>query len=114
VSSFDVPTVEVDGLPPEALVLDVREDDEWAAGHIKQAVHIRMYDVPPTLTADPGRLPLGTPIVVVCAVGARSAQVTGWLIRQGYNAVNLTGGMHAWAHAGRPMTSDTGAPPTVL
>jgi rhodanese-related sulfurtransferase len=114
VSSFDVPTVGVDGVPDGAALLDVREDDEWAAGHIEGAMHIPMYDVPTVLADDPGPLVPGRQIVVICAVGARSAQVTAWLIRQGYDAVNLSGGMHAWADAGQPMISESDAPPTVL
>jgi rhodanese-related sulfurtransferase len=52
-------------------------------------------------------------IVVVCKMGGRSAQVTAWLNQQGYDAVNLDGGMLAWATAGRPMVSDDGRPPHV-
>ena len=44
-----------------------------------------------------------TPVVVVCAVGARSARVAAWLNMQGYQAINLDGGMNAWIHAGRPI-----------
>src|ERR1700759_3556375 len=106
VNSFDVPSVTVDELGADAFLLDVREDDEWAAGHIAEATHIPMNTLPPTLAKDPQRL--NGPIVVVCAVGGRSAQVTAWLNQQGYDATNLIGGMHAWAQAGRPMVSDTG------
>jgi rhodanese-related sulfurtransferase len=112
VNSFDVPSVTVDELGTDVFLLDVREDDEWAAGHIAEAIHIRMNELPPTLAQDPGRL--AGPVVVVCAVGGRSGQVTAWLNQQGYEATNLVGGMHAWAQAGRPMVSDTGGPATVL
>ena len=44
-----------------------------------------------------------TPVVVVCAVGARSARVAGWLNAQGYQAINLDGGINAWLQAGRPI-----------
>ena len=46
---------------------------------------------------------------MVCKVGGRSAQVVQYLNQAGWTAVNLDGGMHAWAAAGRPMVSDTGA-----
>jgi rhodanese-related sulfurtransferase len=46
-------------------------------------------------------------------VGSRSAQVTAWLNRQGFQAANLDGGMLAWATSKRAMVSDTGAPPHV-
>jgi rhodanese-related sulfurtransferase len=113
-SSFNVPTVLVDELAPDALLLDVREDDEWAAGHIEQAMHIPMGEVPAKLAQHGAELSPDTQVVVVCAVGGRSARVTAFLIQQGYDAVNLSGGMHAWADAGRPMVSDTGSAPAVL
>jgi rhodanese-related sulfurtransferase len=114
VSPFDVPSVQVDAVPAGAILLDVREDDEWDAGHIEDAIHVPMNSVPAKLANDPGPLTPDAAIVVVCAVGGRSGQVTAWMVQQGYNAVNLVGGMHAWAHAGRPMISATGAAPTVL
>jgi rhodanese-related sulfurtransferase len=53
-------------------------------------------------------------VVCVCRVGARSAQVTAYLVEQGYDAVNMDGGMAAWEADGRPMVSETGQPATVL
>ena len=92
----------------------MREDYEWQAGHIAGARHIPMNSIPATLANDPGELTPDTPIFVICAMGGRSAQVAAWLNRQGYEAVNVAGGMHAWEDAGRPMVSDTGADPTVV
>jgi rhodanese-related sulfurtransferase len=109
-----VPTTGVDQVDSATLLLDVREDQEWAAGHIEAAIHIAMSQIATTLAQTPTALPADQPIVVVCAVGARSAQVTAWLNQLGYQASNLTGGMHAWADAGRAMISDTGRPATVL
>ncbi len=91
-----------------AVLLDVREDDEFAAGHIAGAVHVAMNTVPRRWQEDPDLVPDGRPVVVVCKVGGRSAQVTGWLRQRGVEAHNLDGGMLAWAHDGRPMTSDDG------
>jgi rhodanese-related sulfurtransferase len=107
---FDVPTVTVDRIPDDAVLLDVREPDEWAAGHVDGATHVPMNEIP----ARVGQLDESADIVVVCKVGGRSAQVTAWLKRQGYRATNLEGGMLAWAAARRPMVSDTGAPPEVI
>jgi rhodanese-related sulfurtransferase len=106
---FDVPSVPVDKIPENAVLLDVREPDEWAVGHVEGAVHVPMNDVPAALD----RLDRDAEIVVVCKVGGRSAQVTAWLNQQGYQAKNLDGGMLSWAAARRPMVSDTGAPPAV-
>jgi rhodanese-related sulfurtransferase len=98
-----VPTVDAAAVPADAVLLDVREDDEWAAGHIPGAVHVPMMRVPQQLQHEPGPLTPDATIVVVCKVGSRSAQVTAWLRQQGYDATNLAGGMYAWEAAGRPM-----------
>ncbi len=107
-----VPTVSIDGVPdplPEGLaVLDVREDDEWDAGHVEGAVHIPLRDLPARI----GDVPAAQTLVV-CKVGARSAQAVAYLAQQGYDVVNLDGGMLDWAAAGRPMVSETGEPPYV-
>jgi rhodanese-related sulfurtransferase len=109
---FPVPTVAVDEVPADAVLLDVREDDEWAAGHIEGAQHIPMNRVPQQVAYGES-LPADRPIVVICKMGGRSAQVTAWLKQQGFDAANLDGGMLAWATAGRPMVSADGAPPAV-
>lgn len=106
--------VTVDSLPTCSLLLDVREDDEWRAGHIDEAIHVPMNLLPNRLAYEPGPLTPQARIVVVCKMGARSAHVTAWLNDQGYDAVNLDGGMLAWAVAGRPMSSDDGRPPRVV
>jgi rhodanese-related sulfurtransferase len=107
----DVPSVDPAGVPSGARVLDVREPDEWDAGHIEGALHIPLADLPGRLgelAADDGSL------VVVCRSGNRSGRAVAWLARNGYDAVNLDGGMGAWAASGRPMVSETGDTPTVL
>lgn len=104
-----VPSIEVAAVPADATFLDVREDDEWAAGHIAGATHVPMQQVPERL-AD---LPAGE-VVVVCRAGSRSARVTAFLRENGTAATNLTGGMQDWAANGRPMVSETGQPPEVI
>lgn len=108
-----IPTVSIDGVPdplPEGLaVLDVREQVEWDHGHIEGAVHVPLMDLPQRL----GDVPDGQ-VLVVCKVGGRSGQAVGWLAQQGYDVVNLDGGMLDWAAAGRPMVSETGRPPQVV
>ena len=105
-----VPTVSAAEVPEDAVVLDVREDDEWVAGHIEGATHIPLGDVPARLDD----VPEGDPIYVTCRGGGRSARAAAWLNRNGYDAVNVAGGMGAWQEAGRPMVSETGQPPTVV
>ena len=108
-----IPTVTIDGVPdplPEGLhVLDVREPVEWAYGHIEGAQHIPLRKLPERLAEVPAEQ-----LLVVCKVGGRSAQAVAWLTQQGFDAVNLGGGMLDWADAGRPMVSDTGNPPQVV
>ncbi len=104
-----VRTVSATEVPEDAVLLDVREDDEWAAGHAEGAVHIPMGDVPARLA----EVPEGDPLYVVCRSGGRSARVAAWLDRNGYDAVNVGDGMGGWQAAGRPMVSETGQPPFV-
>lgn len=110
---MSIPTVTVDGVPdplPEGLhILDVREDLEWAYGHIEGATHIPLSELPSRVSEVPDGQTL-----VVCKIGGRSAQATMWLANQGYDVVNLDGGMLDWEAAGRPMVSDTGNPPQVV
>jgi rhodanese-related sulfurtransferase len=109
----DIPSVTVDEIGADAFVLDVREPYEWEAGHIAGATHVPMNSIPATVQYEPQRVPADRRVHVVCAVGGRSGQVAAWLAHQGYDAVNVAGGMHAWAAAGRPMVSETGAAPRV-
>jgi rhodanese-related sulfurtransferase len=96
-------------LPPGLVVLDVREQFEWDAGHITEAVHVPLMQVPGRLA----EIPPGQPILVVCKVGARSAQAAGFLQANGREAVNLAGGMMAWEQIGRPMVAESDAEPMV-
>lgn len=96
-------------LPAGAVLLDVREPYEWAAGHIDSAVHIPIGE----LTRRLGEIPQGDPLYVICRSGSRSARVAEFLRGQGTRAVNVSGGMQDWAAAGRPMVSDTARPPEV-
>jgi rhodanese-related sulfurtransferase len=82
-----------------ALLLDVREQDEWVAGHAATAVHLPMSRIGQEYQT----LPADRQIVCVCHVGARSAAVADALRGAGWDAVNLAGGMVAWEHAGLPI-----------
>ncbi|MGW9171256.1 rhodanese-like domain-containing protein [Streptomyces decoyicus] len=103
-----VPTVGVDALTSEDFLLDVREDDEWEAGHAEGALHIPMSE----FVARYGELTEAAPedgkVYVLCRVGGRSAQVAQYLIQQGVDAVNVAGGMQAWEAAGRPVSDGKG------
>lgn len=92
----------------EVVLLDVREEQEWQAGHAPQAVHA------PLSRLDLGDLPLDRPIVAVCRSGNRSGQLTAALAPRGIDIVNLVGGMGAWQAAGLPVVRDDGSPGQVL
>jgi rhodanese-related sulfurtransferase len=106
---MDLPSIAADQLSADHFLLDVREQHEWDAGHATGALHVPMGDVPARFA----ELPADADVVVVCHMGGRSAQVTAWLLEQGYACRNLTGGMIAYAGAGRPLQSENGQPPNV-
>jgi rhodanese-related sulfurtransferase len=101
-----VPTVAVADLPADAPMLDVREADEWVAGHAPAARHLPMSELPARLD----ELPDDDPLYVVCRSGGRSARVVAYLAGQGYPAVNVDGGMKAWSAQGRDVVADSGTP----
>jgi rhodanese-related sulfurtransferase len=104
-----VPQVMSTELPAGAFLLDVREDDEWVAGHAPDAVHVRLGE----LGARAGELPRDREVYVICRSGTRSAYAAQALGGAGLNAINVADGMTGWAVAGRPMISEDGAEPYV-
>ena len=85
----------------DALVLDVREQSEWADGHIGGAKHIPLGQLK-NRVGDLEKYK-GRPVVAVCRSGNRSAHACGLLKKAGFeNVNNLAGGMAAWEQAGMP------------
>ncbi|MES4886942.1 rhodanese-like domain-containing protein [Streptomyces sp. NPDC096012] len=109
-----MPTAEVTDLKDGDFLLDVRENDEWRAGHAEGALHIPMSE----FVARYGELTEAAPqdgrVHVICRSGGRSAQVTMYLVQQGIDAVNIDGGMQGWQAAGRPVITEDGKPGFVL
>ena len=105
-----VPAVSVTDLPAGAALLDVRESDEWVAGHAPGATHLPMSE----LTGRMDELPDDDPLYVVCRSGGRSARVVAYLAGHGYPAVNVGGGMQAWAQQGRDVVAEGGAAPQIV
>jgi DMSO/TMAO reductase YedYZ molybdopterin-dependent catalytic subunit/glyoxylase-like metal-dependent hydrolase (beta-lactamase superfamily II) len=89
-----------------AALVDVREPDEWREGHVAGAILLPMGEV----QARRGELPADPRIIVMCRSGGRSAAVAATLCAQGFDAVNLTGGLCAWQAAGFPVVTGPAAP----
>lgn len=87
-----------------AHVIDVRESDEYAAGHVPGAELLPLGLIPVRVQD----LPTHGPVYVICASGGRSAQAAEYLSGIGIDARSVAGGTSAWAHSGRPF--ETGAP----
>ena len=105
-----IPSIDVMAVAPNAHLLDVREQDEWDAGHVEGSQHIPMGQLLGRL----GEVPTDRDVVVVCRVGSRSAQVTAYLGQHGYDVLNLDGGLEAWVTAGRPLVATGGTTARVL
>ena len=110
VSTPENAEIQLEQLPADGVLLDVREDEEWIAGHAPDAVHVPMTE----LAARLDDLPAATPLYVICRSGGRSARVTEYLNTNGWDAVNVIGGMSGWEQAGRPLVAETDAAPTVI
>jgi rhodanese-related sulfurtransferase len=93
-----------------AVLLDVREDDEWTAGHAPDAVHVPLGALP----ARRAEVPTDRPVVVACRSGRLSALAARQLVAGGVDAHNLSGGMAAWARAGLPVVDRRGRAGTVV
>ena len=81
-----------------AVLLDVREQQEWDAGHAPQALHV------PLSSLEAAALPPG-PVLAICRSGNRSGVAAQQLADAGVDVRNVAGGMLAWAEAGLPMAT---------
>jgi rhodanese-related sulfurtransferase len=98
-----VPAAEV---PAGAFLLDVREDDEWDAGHVPGALHIPLGELGARYT----EIERDRPLFVICRSGNRSGHAAHALAGAGWDARNVSDGMMGWQAAGLPMTSESGTP----
>ena len=92
------------------VLLDVREAEEWVAGHVAGALFIPIGEIQARLD----EIPSDRRVVVICRSGGRSAVVTEALNSVGVDAVNLAGGITAWSSEGRPVVTDGGNPGKVI
>lgn len=89
-----------DAIANQGFVLDVREDYEWQDGHVPNAKHIPMNEVPNRLD----ELDDGARIFVICRGGVRSLTIANYLEQQGYDVVSVAGGTQAWVDSGRELS----------
>jgi rhodanese-related sulfurtransferase len=101
-----VPAAEV---PADVLLVDVREPDEWTAGHAPGAMHIPLGQLGARYT----EIPQDGRVYLICRAGSRSNQAALALAGAGWDVVNVSDGMTGWAAAGRPMTNESGTTPYV-
>jgi rhodanese-related sulfurtransferase len=94
----------------DPLLIDVREADEYAAGHIEGAINIPLR----TLADNLDKVPSDRPVIVYCASGHRSGLGTAALAMLGYGNVRaFPGGWHVWSQAGEPVATDSAAAASV-
>ncbi len=107
---MNVESVNPTDLPEGAHLIDVREQGEWDAGHAENAKHLPAS----SLLENLDKLPEDDTVYVVCRSGGRSAQVTQWLNLNGFEAVNVMGGMDEWVESGLPIVCDGDAEPFII
>ena len=90
----------------EIQILDVREPNEWQAGHVEGSVHLPLN----RLMGGGEDLDPGRPVAVVCSVGARSEVGALMLRARGFDAYNVEGGLQRWLAEGYPLVTDDGSP----
>ncbi len=95
---------------PEVVLLDVRERNEWDAGHAARAVNLPLSE----LAERAAELDVNRATICICKSGGRSGRATAYLAQLGVPIVNMTGGMLAWAEMGLPIVTDDGTPGGVL
>ncbi|WP_026918519.1 rhodanese-like domain-containing protein [Gordonia shandongensis] len=104
----EIETVEVGDLPDDftdvtdAVLLDVRENDEWCEAHVRGALHIPLDDVPARID----EIDLESELLVVCRTSGRSFRLAQYLSMRGIPGTVVKGGMVAWQGHGKPV--DTG------
>jgi len=106
----DVPQISRDELEDDAVILDVRNQDEWDLGHAPGAMHIPLDQ----LAERRGELPELDVLPVTCRGGGRASRATAWLNQNGWDAANLTDGMLGWKAAGRALVTEQGGDPDVM
>ncbi len=102
---MEIPQIDIDALAAAqargATILDVRNADEYEAGHVPGATCIPLGE----LTTRVSDIPSASPLYVICAAGRRSQRACEFLAPHGHDVVNVAGGTGAWIDAGQPVAS---------
>jgi rhodanese-related sulfurtransferase len=106
----EIEAVDAQAGSSDRVLLDVREPDEWEAGHAPGAYWIPLAELERART----EIPFNKHVVCVCRSGARSERAAEALISWGFEAMNMAGGMRAWAAAGLPVVRDDETPGAVI
>ena len=101
---MDVPEIDVKTLADlhagGVTLIDVRNPDEYEAGHVPGARLIPLHEVGERVD----EVPSGTPVYVICAMGGRSRKACEVLLLEGRDVTNIAGGTKGWIEAGGPVT----------
>src|SRR5262245_49702133 len=104
-----IPEIDVGDIQPgsaDHVLLDVRNAHEWEAGHAPGSMWIPLAEIERARF----ELPMNLPVQCICRSGQRSARAAETLMSWGFDAVNVVGGLKAWAAAGLPVVRDDGSP----
>ena len=109
-----VPTVEAseveDLVSNGHILIDVREEDEWEAGHHREATHISMSTIEENLS----KFTKGNDYIIVCRSGARSSRVSNYLLSNDFKVSNLDGGMKALFNVSNNIINSKGSPGQII
>jgi hydroxyacylglutathione hydrolase len=90
-------------------IIDVRRDDEWREGHIPDALHFHIGELPQHLD----KVPRNTPLAIICRTGHRAEIAASILAATGREVIAVQGGVPDWIERGWPSTTDAEAGVTV-
>ena len=83
-----------------ATVIDVREADEFASGHVPNAKHIALNTVPDRIA----EIPKDEQVWIICQAGGRSMKAANYLEAQGFDVVSVAGGTGSWISEGKTVS----------
>lgn len=95
----EIAVQELAAVRKSGFLVDVREPEEYVAGHVPGAVPIPMNQ----LATRMGEIDKTSRVFVICASGNRSSAMTDLLRGAGFDAVSVAGGTGAWTRSGRPL-----------